>query len=100
MENSENQEKIVFSKTVKAGKRTYFFDAVEERESQLCLHIKESLKVFDATSPNKFRKFSIRLYKENFEHFASALQETIDFINSCEVPYTEDISADDEFERL
>jgi len=65
----------VFTKIVKAGRRTYFFDVRPTKNtSELYITITEK-KRNEETS----EKFKIFLYKEDFEKFLSALQESIEF---------------------
>lgn len=79
-----NDKEIVFSKSVKAGKRIYYLDVKKNRKDELFLAITESKKVVfgdgDAAQVS-FEKHKIFLYKEDFEKFLSGLQETIAFIN-------------------
>ncbi len=68
----------IFSKSIRAGKRTYFFDVKTTRGSDLYITITESKKRFEKDS-NKFNyeKHKIFLYKEDFEKFVEGLNETI-----------------------
>jgi len=77
----------VFSKAVRAGKRTYFFDVKATRGDELYLTITESKRRFSNES-NKFfyEKHKIFLYKEDFEKFSNALNGVVHFINTGEKP--------------
>ena len=67
----------VFTKRVRAGKRTYFFDVKPTRsEKDFYITITESKRVND----EKYEKHKIFLYKEDFGKFIDALDETIDFV--------------------
>jgi hypothetical protein len=72
---------IIFTQTIRAGKRTYFFDVKATRKNDLYLTITESRKRF-----NRFRRgfyfeqYKVFLYKEDFEKFESALLKTLEFI--------------------
>lgn len=85
MENRRFDEKhepeIVFSKSVKAGKRIYYLDVKKARNEDLYLCITESKKkqVGEAEVP-QFEKHKIFLYKEDFVHFMEALNESVDFV--------------------
>jgi len=72
----------VFSKAIKAGKRTYFFDVKATRKDDYYITITESKK---KTSPDGnffYEKHKIFLYKEDFEKFTEGLSEVIDYIKS------------------
>lgn len=72
----------IYSKSVRAGKRTYFFDVKTTRGSDLYITITESKKRFEKDS-NKFNyeKHKIFLYKEDFEKFVEGLNETVQKIS-------------------
>ncbi|MED9996006.1 MAG: DUF3276 family protein [Paludibacteraceae bacterium] len=80
----EREEKeIVFSKTVKAGKRMYYLDVKRDRRDDLFLSITESKrKGVTAEGQFIFEKHKIFLYKEDFKKFEEALSETLQFIRS------------------
>jgi len=82
MKNSDskfNQE--IYSKVVRAGKRTYFFDVKSTRNEEFYLTITESKKRFEDNGNFHYEKHKIFLYKEDFEKFADCLQEIIGYIN-------------------
>ncbi len=76
-DNKEREE--VFSKKVRAGKRTYFFDVKATRSGDYYLTLTESKKRLE---DGVFVKHKIFLYKEDFEKFTEGLTETIDYIKS------------------
>ncbi len=76
-ENKEREE--VFSKKVRAGKRTYFFDVKATRSNDYYVTITESKKRFE---DGQFIKHKIFLYKEDFEKFAEGLSDVVDYIKS------------------
>ncbi len=76
-DNKDREE--IFSKRVRAGKRTYFFDVKSTRSGDYYLTITESKKRLDDGS---FVKHKIFLYKEDFEKFSEGFVETIDYIKS------------------
>ncbi len=82
MEENDKRRDEIFSKAVKAGKRTYFFDVKTTRGNDLYVTLTESKKRFEKDS-NKFsyEKHKIFLYKEDFEKFVDGLNETIQKIN-------------------
>jgi hypothetical protein len=74
-DNREREE--VFSKKIRAGKRTYFFDVKATRSNDYYVTITESKKRLE---DGVFIKHKIFLYKEDFEKFAEGLKETVDYI--------------------
>ena len=73
---------IVFSKTIKAGKRIYYLDVKKNKRDELFLAITESKKIVNEglSLPVQFEKHKIFLYKEDFDKFQEALNETLRFI--------------------
>jgi len=76
-DNKEREE--VFSKKVRAGKRTYFFDVKATRSNDYYVTVTESKKRLE---DGVFIKHKIFLYKEDFEKFAEGLKESIDYIKA------------------
>ncbi len=74
----------IYSKAVRAGKRTYFFDVKSTRKDEYYLTITESKKRFDQDGNYHFEKHKIFLYQEDFEKFSDGLSEVINFIRSNE----------------
>ena len=77
MENDKNNE--VYSKVVRAGKRTYFFDVKSTKGNDLYITITESKKSF-VDGRETYQKHKIFLYKEDFEKFKDGLVDAIDKI--------------------
>jgi Protein of unknown function (DUF3276) len=73
-EHRETNE--VYSKRVKAGKRTYFFDVKATRANDYYLTITESRKKFKEDK-QVYEKHKIFLYKEDLNKFIGALSETV-----------------------
>lgn len=67
----------LFSKPVRAGKRTYFFDVKSTRGNDYYLTITESKKRFGEDGKFFYEKHKIFLYKEDFEKFVEGLNESI-----------------------
>ena len=66
--NSEQNE--IYSKVVRAGKRTYFFDIKATKGNDLYITLTESKKTFpDEGGDGNYQKHKIFLYKEDFEKF-------------------------------
>lgn len=80
----EREDKeIVFSKSIKAGKRMYYLDVKKDRRNDLFLSITES-KRKSVTEDGQFifDKHKIFLYKEDFDKFESAFKEALDFMRA------------------
>ncbi len=72
----------IFSKAVRAGKRTYFFDVKATRRNDYYLTITESKKKFNQDGTFYFEKHKLFLYKEDFDKFSEALEEVVDYIRA------------------
>ena len=70
----------VFSKPVRAGKRTYFFDVKATKGKDYYLTITESKRRVDNDGHFAYDKHKIFLYKEDFEKFTEGLEEVIEYI--------------------
>ena len=70
----------VYSKVVRAGNRTYFFDVKATRKEDLYLTITESKKRYNKDGKFFFEKHKIFLYKEDFDKFTDGIEDTIGFI--------------------
>jgi len=78
---------IVYSKSVRAGKRTYFFDVRLSKNGEKYLVIAESKKKLDPeTGALLFEKHKLFLYHEDFENFAEAFNGTINYIQTGVIP--------------
>ncbi|NJK94698.1 MAG: PUR family DNA/RNA-binding protein [Bacteroidetes bacterium] len=78
---SERTEKEdIYSKAIRAGKRTYFFDVKSTRRNDFYLTITESKKRFNREGRYFFEKHKIFLYKEDFDKFVDGLTEMVDYI--------------------
>ncbi len=99
----------VFSRPVRAGRRTYFFDVKATRNNDYYLTITESRKRLGVDGSVFYDKNKIHLYKEDFAKFGEGLGEVIGYIkqhkpeffitDSASAGYTESL-ADDEFDKL
>ena len=79
-DNREPREEI-FSKAVRAGKRTYFFDVKSTRGNDYYLTITESKRRFGEEGEKPiYEKHKIFLYKEDFDKFSEGLNEVVNFI--------------------
>ncbi len=83
-ENNNNGRQEIFSQTIRAGKRTYFFDVKSTRNNDYYLTITESKKRFNREGKQFFEKHKIFLYKEDFEKFNNGFTEVVSFINNAQ----------------
>ena len=79
-DNNQKRNDEVYSKVVRAGKRTYFFDVKATKNNDLYLTITESKKKFNKNGKFRFEKHKLFLYKEDFDKFSDGLAAAIDFI--------------------
>ncbi|HEX5002880.1 MAG TPA: DUF3276 family protein [Bacteroidia bacterium] len=83
--DSNEQRGEIFSKAIRAGKRTYFFDVRSTRSNDYYLTITESKKRFTEGSEKPFyEKHKLFLYKEDFEKFMDGLSEAIAHIRTAQ----------------
>lgn len=75
----------IYSKVIRAGKRTYFFDVKSTRGGDLYLTITESKKRFKDDGTSYYEKHKIFLYKEDFDKFKNGLDDALDKINDLKV---------------
>lgn len=78
---NNNSREDVYSKAIRAGKRTYFFDVKATRGNDLYLTITESKKRFNDDGKHFYEKHKLFLYKEDFDKFISGLKDTVDEIH-------------------
>ncbi|MBL7971983.1 MAG: PUR family DNA/RNA-binding protein [Prolixibacteraceae bacterium] len=81
LENDSKFREEIYSVSVRAGKRTYFFDVKSTRRDEFYLTITESKKRFEQDGNFHFEKHKIFLYREDFEKFVDGLQEVITYID-------------------
>lgn len=70
----------IFSKAVRAGRRTYFFDVRSTRAGDYYLTMTESKRDFNEDGTPFYKKHKIYLYKEDFGKFQEALNEMTNYI--------------------
>jgi hypothetical protein len=104
-DNNEKKMESIYSKRIRAGKRrTYFFDVKATRANDYYLTITESRKRFN---DNGYDRHKIFLYKEDFNKFLKALNESVDYVktelmpdfnfdayNHDEVPVEQEVSSE------
>ena len=79
-ENNYNVNEDIFSKVLRAGRRTYFFDVRSTKAGDFYLTISESKKFTNEDGTFYFKKHKIYLYKEDFENFSEILAEMTNYI--------------------
>ena len=84
MENRKFDERrepeIVYSRSVKAGKRIYYLDVKKDRTGDYYLCITESKKRVMGEEAPQFEKHKLFLYKEDFAHFSEGLEDVIAYV--------------------
>ena len=74
------EKEEIFSKVLRAGRRTYFFDVRSTKAGDYYLTITESKKFTNDDGSFHYKKHKIYLYKEDFSEFNSILKEMTDYI--------------------
>ena len=97
----------VYSKVVRAGKRTYFFDVKATRSGDYYLTVTESRKKTGRDGTPVFEKNKIFLYKEDFTKFANGLEEVVSYVKEHKPEFFEaearavnEATIDEEFAML
>lgn len=83
VDTTDNERDEIFSKAVRAGKRTYFFDVKATKKNDYYLTITESKKRFNKDGRFYFEKHKLFLYKEDFDKFEDGLKEVVAFIKEA-----------------
>lgn len=74
------EKEEIFSKVLRAGRRTYFFDVRATKADDYYLTITESKKFTNDDGSYHYKKHKIYIYKEDFSEFKEILAEMTDFI--------------------
>ena len=80
--NGKQEIQEIFSKKVRAGRRTYFFDVRSTKAEDYYMTITESIKDTNDEGMASYRKHKIYLYKEDFKNFEQAFKEVSQYIIS------------------
>lgn len=106
MSDSDGGEDV-YSKVVRAGKRTYFFDVKATRSGDYYLTVTESRKKTGRDGAPVFEKNKIFLYKEDFAKFADGLEDAVGYVKvhkpeffEAEARAASDAALDEEFAML
>ena len=70
----------IFSKVLRAGRRTYFFDVRATKADDYYITITESKKFTEEDGSFHFKKHKIYLYKEDFAAFSEILEEMTTYV--------------------
>jgi hypothetical protein len=79
-ENDMLEKEEIFSKVLRAGRRTYFFDVRATKADDYYITITESKKFTEEDGSFHFKKHKIYLYKEDFSAFAEILEEMTSYV--------------------
>ena len=79
-ENDMLEKEEIFSRVLRAGRRTYFFDVRATKADDYYITITESKKFTEEDGSFHFKKHKIYLYKEDFAAFADILQEMTSYV--------------------
>lgn len=84
-ENKDKGRSEVYSEKVRAGKRTYFFDIKATKSNDYYLTITESKRRYKDDG-YFYEKHKIFLYKEDFDKFLNALNESVNHVKTELMP--------------
>ena len=79
-ENDMLEKEEIFSKVLRSGRRTYFFDVRATKADDYYITITESKKFTEGDGSFHFKKHKIYLYKEDFAAFRDILDEMTDYV--------------------
>lgn len=79
-ENDLLEKDEIFSKVLRAGRRTYFFDVRATKANDYYVTITESKKFTEEDGSYHFKKHKIYLYKEDFAAFKEILDQMTEFV--------------------
>ncbi len=86
----------VFTTSVRAGKRTYYFDVKETKSGEKYITVTERKRRYNEDGSYKVEKHKIFLYKEDFDKFADALDDVIEYVETGKMPEKTEYSDDKE----
>jgi effector-binding domain-containing protein len=97
--SEERKVAEIFSKTIRAGKRTYFFDVKSTRNNEYYLTITESKKKFADDGNYRYEKHKLFLYPEDFEKFSETFEEIISYIRENQPTLISDALVESDAEK-
>jgi 3-hydroxymyristoyl/3-hydroxydecanoyl-(acyl carrier protein) dehydratase len=77
----QQEDKVLFTEKVPAGKRTYFLDVKEDHRGSKILKITESRK-----NDGEFIRHSVMIFQEDFDKIFDAFEKTKGFIKTLPAP--------------
>lgn len=82
-QEERREQEIVYSRSIKAGKRIYYLDVRKARNNDLYLSITESKRrQAEGEEAPSFEKHKVFLYKEDFAHFMDGLNDVMDYVKA------------------
>ncbi len=88
LDNKDRDRGEIFSRAIRAGKRTYFFDVKSTVGEEYYITITESKRRFNNEQGKFFyEKHKLFLYKEDFDKFTGGLSDVIEFIRTGKAPF-------------
>lgn len=87
--DTNNKRNEIYSTSVKAGSRTYFFDIRENRKGDFFITICESRKVYDDNGEIKYEKSKIYLYQDAFDAFIKGYENVMEYVKTHKPEYFE-----------
>jgi len=82
-QEERREQEIVYSRSIKAGKRIYYLDVRKARNNDLYLSITESKRrQAEGEETPSFEKHKVFLYKEDFAHFMDGLNDVMDYVKA------------------
>jgi hypothetical protein len=95
IENKDRDRGEIFSRAIRAGKRTYFFDVKATVGEEYYITITESKRRFNNEQGKFFyEKHKLFLYKEDFDKFSDGLSDVIEFIRTGKAPERPEVEND------
>lgn len=85
----DDHAEVIYSKAIRAGKRTYFMDVKATQSDDYYLVITESRRRFNEDGSPNYTRHQMYLYKEDFGKFIGGLNEMIEFIKNSKPEYFE-----------
>lgn len=95
----KNVREEIYTKVVRAGKRTYFFDVKATRKEDYYLTITESKKRLGKEGKVFYEKHKIFLYKEDFDKFTDGLNDAVGFISNGKEELKTEVVIEDELKQ-
>lgn len=88
MDKETEGAREVYSKVIRAGRRTYFFDVKATRDNDYFVTITESRKMNGGDGTAYYEKHKIHLYKEDFDKYMDGLENVLNYIKYANSQHT------------